>query len=792
MVINASSLWLRNSTASFLGNIGENGGTISLYSMSVLTLISDVHMIFSDNKAVKGGAIFVDDSTYMHNHRLQISAFTQVGPSVDLMFANNTAISGGNNIYGGWLDWTVNGGEMTYSPSGISNSLEFLGNDPGIASDPIRICMCINQHPNCNITSISWSIYPGQTINIPVVAVGQTYGPVVAHAEAMLLRDAEQIQSGRIKYMQTIQNVDKSCTILNYTITSLNSVEQLRITVLEDKDFGTSYEGYKDSITKSQVEKYPNKLGLLFTEFIIRLKFKDCPLIFLLDKDQHACVCPKLLRYLGLLCDYNQYKILKREQQWVGITYEHVKHENPGVITHRHCPHDYCKNSDKIQLEYEYEMCAFNRSGILCGGCQPNYSRVLGSSRCKKCSNIMLLAIIPSGLLAGLFLIIFLMVLNLTVSVGTINGLVFYANIIRAQHSIFFTKDTSNSFLSKFIALLNLDQGIESCLYNGFDSYIETWLQFCFPLYIWLLVTAIIVSSHYSTRISKLSGKNAVQVLATLLLLSYTKVLRLIIDVVSFTTITYPNGYIKAVWLYDGNVEFLRGKHIPLFLTTLLLLILLSVPYTLSLVSIQWLLRISHFHVMFWVRRLKPLFDAYTGPFKANHRYWTGLLLIVRIMLLTISSLNRGNDPAVNFLCIIVFSVILLAWLYVSGWIYESILNNILELIFLLNLTLTSAAALFELSNQKHSPAVIYTSTGIAFIVFVGIVIYHAQRQLRLTAKGAKLTSKLTQLLHSKTDEDVEEVQLQRKLESPQEVTHTVVELTQPLLEEEEERVKQL
>ena len=126
------------------------------------------------------------------------------------------------------------------------------------------------------------------------------------------------------------------------------------------------------------------------------------------------------------------------------------------------------------------------------------------------------------------------------------NGLIFYANVIRAQHATFFTPDISNSFLSMFIAWLNLDQGIESCLYDGLDTYTSTWLQFLFPLYIWLLAAVLIVLSHYSTRVSKLMGKNAVPVLATLFLISYTKVLRLILDVTSFTVITYPNGYKKT------------------------------------------------------------------------------------------------------------------------------------------------------------------------------------------------------------------------------------------------------
>ena len=81
----------------------------------------------------------------------------------------------------------------------------------------------------------------------------------------------------------------------------------------------------------------------------------------------------------------------------------------------------------------------------------------------------------------------------------------------------------------------------------------------------------IIVSSHYSTTAAKLSGRNAVQVLATLFLLSYAKLLRITITAFSFTILEYPDGSVKRVWLYDGNVEYLKGKHIALFVAALLL-----------------------------------------------------------------------------------------------------------------------------------------------------------------------------------------------------------------------------
>ena len=385
------------------------------------------------------------------------------------------------------------------------------------------------------------------------------------------------------------------------------------------------------------------------------------------------------------------------------------------------------------------------------------------------------------------------MLLDLTVSVGTINGLTFYANIIQAQHATFCTLEFSSSFLCKFIAWLNLDQGIETCLYNGLDEYISTRLQFLFPLYIWLIAAALIVTSHYSTRVSKLIGNNAVQVLATLFLITYAKLLRLIIEVFSFTTLTYPDGYKKTVWLVDGNVDFLKGKHIPLFIVTVGF-VLLSLPYTIILLTIQFLYKISHYRVMFWVQRLKPFFDAYTGPYRDNHCYWTGLVLIVRILLLTNFSLNQSNNPTINLFIIIVFTTTLLVWLYFTGWVYESFLNNCLEVFFLCSLRLTSTAALFELSNNSQSSAVIYASTGTTFVVFFGILLYHAQGRLLLSRVGVKL-KKFIQAVSKRNVADDPNLQvdnLNLNVEPSGNVTCTVIELTQSLLGREDNKDRKI
>ena len=111
-------------------------------------------------------------------------------------------------------------------------------------------------------------------------------------------------------------------------------------------------------------------------------------------------------------------------------------------------------------------------------------------------------------------LVLGLMFLNIAVSASIINGLIFYANVVRAN-ILKFPHQSSNSFLSVFIAWLNLDLGVEVCFDHEFDAYAKTWLQFMFPLYICFIVTVIIIISKYSMKVSKLLGSNCVQVLAT-------------------------------------------------------------------------------------------------------------------------------------------------------------------------------------------------------------------------------------------------------------------------------------
>ena len=348
---------------------------------------------------------------------------------------------------------------------------------------------------------------------------------------------------------------------------------------------------------------------------------------------------------------------------------------------------------------------------------------VLGSSHCKKCNDNHLVLLIPFALM-GVALVLFLLVCKLTVATGMLSGLVFYANIVGFNHSVFLPVKSTDAF-STFIAWLNLDFGIETCFYNGMNAYSKTWLQFVFPVYIWVLVGLMTLVSHFSSTFARLLGNNPVSVLATLILLSYTKILHMLITALYITYLEYPT-FNKMVWLYDANIDYLNGKHIPLFLVAVLVFLFLFLPYTFLLLFGQWLQAISHLRLFSWVNsaRLKPFMDAYHAPYKAKHRYWPGLLLVLRFLLYLVFALNFQEDHSINLLAILVANGFLVACAWLSGGVYRNWCLDALECSFALNL-ITLVGATFYVNHSHGSQLVVgYTSVSIAIATFVCIVAF--------------------------------------------------------------------
>ena len=737
---------------SFTANTAARGGGEYLVDSFNFLSHNTVVTMDSNNATEYGGAVYVEDSDpfsycfplsfepvgcfFRVYGKINLPAFEvllssaavtaaiRASLNIHLYFYNNNAGISGGAIYGGsvdnclvYIECGVDRGDVLIEEYIHVLNMELQQEPNSISSDPLQVCMCEDGIPNCSIQLFNGQVYPGEHSHLPVVATGQRGGVVPAVVRAFF---AKSDGNTSLAQFQDTQNVKAECTDLYYQIRSSVVNKTAMLVLYADGPCGTD----------------GNVL-------VIFLQFLPCPPGFSLSSSQMICVCEQRLQRYTNGCNITERTLNREEGFWVG--YDNY---SQALILHPHCPFDYCKPAtDHISFSLNNSdlQCENSRSGLLCGECKLGLSLALGSSKCIQCSNLHILLLLPFAL-AGITLVLFLLICKLTVAAGTINGLIFYANIVTVNHAIFFPPNQTN-ILTVFIAWLNLDLGIETCFYDGMDANGKTWLQFIFPLYIWSLVGLIIIASNYSPRIGRLFGSNPVAVLATLFLLSYAKLLRTIIASLFFTFLDYPNDVQVAVWLYDGNIQYLHGKHIALFLVTLLTLLILFLPYTLLLTVGQWLKANSNRRCFYWINnpRIKPFLDAYHAPYRDQHRYWTGLMLCLRCALLLVFAFNARADPSLNLLVIATAVIGLLTLTHFTGLIYKKLYLDMLEISFILNLGILAGATYYvKLAVVPVSQAAVaYTSVGIAFATFIVVLLYHAYQQV-----WPKFQLKMNQLRH--------------------------------------------
>ena len=723
IVCRGSRIFFRGTTF-LIGNKGTNGGALSLQpktkqwilknlkmkseNISLLYLHPRARLILMNNKASsKGGAIYVDTGEpYRGIDYVELCFYQLVGydtshlPRID--FINNTAGYAGDSVYGG-LDkrctlTTLARNRIKFDDFfNISHKLS----PSEMASDPDQILLCCNRSTiDGSCQPVHLFLYQGQTRHLYAIATrGRSYYKEHGATPALVNARIDPVYDAQLRKGQHAQKLDNKCSELTLSI----------------------YTNEPQVV----IELYLS--GSTLPSNRLQVTLLGCPFGFQLETLQYpGCVCETTVQESGCTCSTDDLTISCAFGKWIGNI-------SNGVIVHHHCPLDYCTSETDIKVDALNEQCAFNHSGILCGECQPGLSWALGSSKCEYCSSTYLLLTLPF-VLTGICLVLILFVCDITVSRGTLNGLIYFANVVQVNSSIFITQHTPR-FLTVFVAWVNLDLGIQTCFYNGMDMYIKAWLQFVFPVYVWLIVAAIVLLSRHSMTISRLTRDNTVPVLATLFLLSYAKLLRAVITVLSFTYIHYPDGTHTSVWLYDGNVAFVEGKHAALFVFALVAMFGFIIPYTLLLLLSPYFQKWSHYRSLRWVNRLKPFLDANHGPYKNKLRNWTGIILLVRAAQFICFAANAEGDPNINLLVIALIGMVPYLLVWMLGSAYKNKIVSVLESVFVILLGTLASASLYvrtsSLDVESKQTVVTVPVFAIAFALFLAIMAYHSYRLIK-------------------------------------------------------------
>ena len=725
----------------FNTNRADYGGALALYGMSRVRLNPTLRVNLTNNRAnFDGGAIYFADSVSSSQctNIVPVECFVTIGSdsfeNISLNFLKNSAQMSGNALYGGLMDScrlyfgnNLSDSTLCQDRSGnsfSSNGLEVLRNIStislsDISSPPVRICVCENESIHICNKDINVAVRPGQKFSLSIASLGQA-----RHIVNSTVLSKNVFFSNDHRLSPAIQLTGKStCTQVTYRLFA--SVTNVR----------ARYQLYFDGPCQSLNRGLDLNIDVL-----------PCPVGFKLLGEE--CVCEESIKNFTESCFIDNVSIERATNNfWIS---QQMNDSGPidGVVIHQSgCPFDYCMSSAiNVTLDNPDLQCDNNRSGVLCGTCKENFSLALGSLHCLPCSNSYLALIIPFAL-AGITLILILFLLQLTVAGGTINGLIFYANIVQANQQAFFPRETIN-FFTVFIAWLNLDLGIETCFYRGLNIYVYSWLQFLFPFYVWLLIIIIITASHYSQRIARWLGQNPVAVLATLLLTSYSKILTAIITPLTKTYL-YRSVHSdfessSTVWLFDANRAYFRDPgHVVLGLFAFFALLFLFLPYTILLLFGHWIQTKSQWRVLSWINKLKPFMDAYYAPYKNKARYWTGFLLLTRCGLFLTFAFNSdgGSGSRVNLLAV---SSACIALAVLKERVYDKHYNDILESFFILNLCIFSVATLFIIEDEGGSQHFLSgLSVGVSFVVFCGIILFHVYLRLSKTAPWEKVMTYL-------------------------------------------------
>ena len=704
----------------FHNNTADQGAALQLLENSQVYLKEGLRANFVNNKAKSlGGAIYATGELYTKGP-CTFQLYSQKFKNIVMSFANNRAMIAGNAIYSQKIyDCFMNNTEE--NPTVIYKTIFKNLNEPtDISSYGDVVVVCGVQE---------YEAYPGKSLKLSIRIKDRnkepTYGFITVSIAGRMdggLQDIDWLFSNNQESYTCLIKATISCININFTLHT------------------------------NDTSKF-NKSGILIFSLLnpsrifgFRLELKKCPTGFRLHPVKGSCVC--LIQFAALvnqhsngkeiICDIDS-KSFSRPYPflWVG------EGENNSLHYSLNCPPGYCNiysNHDMLifnvtgsyvsSLHNDIKpLCHGSRTGDICGECIPNYSVVFGSTDCRVCSDKRWLLTAIIYIVAGPLLVFVLFKLNLTLTRGTLNGIIFYAQITNIQQ--YFNTPCSDcgnesyfiKFTSLFISWLNLNLGFPLCFYDGMNELWKAGLSLFFPVYLLLIVTFLAILSHFFTAVSNRLTKSSVQVLVTAVHLSFTQLLQAILDVFGSAQVFIENEnnfYKRTVWYHDGAIVYASTKHQWLMIITSIIVGFILIPYMAIILFGKRLMKFDKFR-----KYIRPFFEAIHAPYKDNMWYWFALNQVFVVLVYVLGTINGWKYLSLSVFC----EVILFQIFNISQSCFMPFKNkilNVLNIFLVLNLSIAYFTAMYYF-HQYPKAVVMFVSFSVcpAIAIFCLILTFH-------------------------------------------------------------------
>ena len=746
---------LNNTKVEFVNNTATNGGAMALLGFSVLELHPGSHVLFESNHASElGGAVYATSphqTEFIFSHKCFISYLLFPNPNewnTSITFVNNTAKFGFAIFTDSLLPCAKHVGNVSTE---IKQALKW---------EPFEFTSGIEQYtiatsPAGITFTLPPEIAPGQRVDIHPLAVDDLGQTIPTGYQVFLESDMGATTNNYLSDDGFLLIKGEPGTVFNLTLQTQN--------------------------TRLVSVVMPGRLGA-------------CPLGFALENRECVCSTSTLDKKLvGVAeCDLSSFSAFLLLGYWAGCV-------NGGNTATSYCPPDYCDYQNALSIHKTVaptscaevdsgRLCTAHRKGPVCGECEEGYSVLFHSESfgCDKCSYgaVGLLFYVLAELFPLVLVFAIIMMMKLKLTSGLMQSILLFAQtitFINQTPSLIALSDTSLYFLkihSFLLGLLSLRffyiDKLSFCLWKGatvlqnlaFNYVTSLSALLLLGLYI-LLVNNLSFQIHGKTKAKACFGKmtqfikektlfknSTVHGISTFLLLSYTQYTVTSFQILSRLTLYGEGeGKLGSVVRLQGNVDYFGPGHLPYAIPALLVLIFLSLPPPLLLISYPLLWKVkaklrrnnaeNENDTTLWpIRKLLPLIDSFQGVFRDNCRMFAGLLFLWRLIL---SAIFAFSTNLTDFFLLTEIALLSFLTIHILARPYKRRIYNIIDPLMIVNMTIINSLSwfVFAISTESEASATVEGVTALKLmLMYLPIALLVAYVLLLLFRKTGVIRNK--------------------------------------------------
>ena len=688
-------------SSNFTNNIGP------ALRVSLPTIILQGLIVYQDNSAESGAAIYIEDNTQV-----------AIGKESTILFINNSASLHGGAIYVD-LPLTCSHHGVVFTSLPYNSDVVFINNSAGITGNSMYFsipesCDVIRDYNDSNSIgyipyhNFSYSDFNGTEISTSPYQINLCSSPGC---------DSVNTNNCYIQHGNMLgQSVNFNATVCDY----FNNVAEAVQFNLDSINYNNTYRLYnnkvlahdgiseitvlsvdRDDDVQSNINITINMSSLLspkYKKLTIDFSFELSPCLsgFVFDVGTQQCTCYSDSDIVQCQEDYTEIK----QGYWFGNVIE--------THTVSLCPQYYCEFSTHAETITGFyrlpanqdDQCSPHRRGPACGECSPGYSLSYDTPDCvsnDKCSAGITVLVVVLTVLYWIAVVVVIFVLMYFINnapIGYAYGIIYYYSIVDILlGNNLYISDGLFQFVSILSSLAKLTPQFlgRLCLVQGLSGIDQHFIRFSHAVIVFVLVVTVVIIVNRSMNLSesKVVQDCIIRVICLLLLLAYTSLATTSLQLLR--PLHYQDVDGVYVYLSPSN-KYFNGRHIAYAIIAFCIEILVIHGLIFFLLFDRLLQK--YFNLI----KVKGYLDQVQACYKDGYQWFAAYYLVCRQGVILIVYIISNYDTMLYFLQ--TFCTITVA-IHVCIQPYNSKTLNVIDGVILLTMVLVVNLNTYNFSRSS-------------------------------------------------------------------------------------------